>query len=152
MPPSARKSATTSPKRPSRARDSVSAKRPRGAQRERLLDAMIELSARVGYQQVSIAQVSSKAGVSSATFYEQFQDKEDCFAAAYWATARRVVGELQIQALDRWPDAAEAPLRAFFGRCTQSRRRAACCSSSRVRPGRACAASASGHWTDSSDP
>ena len=53
------------------------------SQRERLIQAMIELSARAGYQTASIAQVSSLAGVSSATFYEQFRDKEDCLLEAY---------------------------------------------------------------------
>ena len=52
---------------------------------------MIELAAKAGYQAVSIAQVSSHAGVSSATFYEQFEDKEDCLLAAYDAARERVL-------------------------------------------------------------
>ena len=46
---------------------------------------MAVLSAEAGYQAVSIAQVSSHAGVSSATFYEQFASKQDCLLAAYRA-------------------------------------------------------------------
>ena len=76
---------------------------------------MIELSARVGYQQVSIAQVSSKAGVSSATFYEQFADKEDCLAAAYWTTATRIVGPLALLGGGDWADLTRAALSQLLG-------------------------------------
>ena len=56
-------------------------KRP--AQRERLIKAMIELAAQHGYREVTIAGVSSRAGVSSATFYEQFANKEACLVSAH---------------------------------------------------------------------
>jgi AcrR family transcriptional regulator len=55
-------------------------KRP---QRERLIEAMIELAAKSGFKRVSIAQVCSLARVSPATFYEKFESKEDCCLAAY---------------------------------------------------------------------
>src|SRR5271166_3727883 len=80
-------------RRAPKARDSVSAKQPKRSQRERLLDAMIELMAQTGYQQVSIAQVSARAGVSRATFYEQFEDKEDCILAAYRAAGERLLAQ-----------------------------------------------------------
>jgi AcrR family transcriptional regulator len=87
------------------------ATRAKLSQRARLVDAMVELSAQVGYQAVSIAQVSSQAGVSSATFYEQFKDKEDCLLAAYEATAARVFGRLRPLADDEdWPSAARRVL------------------------------------------
>jgi len=76
---------------------------------------MIKLSAQVGYHQVSIAQVSAKAGVSSATFYEQFEDKEDCLVAAYWVAARRIVSPLRLQGAGSWSAAAEGVLRELFG-------------------------------------
>ena len=87
MPQPARKSTTTARRRPAKRRDTVSAQAPKRTQRERLIDAMIELAAQSGYQGVSIAQISSRAGVSSATFYEQFDDKEDCLLAAYQAAS-----------------------------------------------------------------
>ncbi len=65
----------------------------RKTQRERLVDAMIELAAQAGYQSVSIAQLSARAGVSSATFYEQFSDKEDCLLAAYQTAAELLLAE-----------------------------------------------------------
>ena len=46
---------------------------------------MVELSAKSGYQQVSILELCATAGVSAASFYEQFADKEDLLAAAYRA-------------------------------------------------------------------
>ena len=93
----------------------MSAKGLKRSQRERLVDAMIELSARHGYQALSIAQISSHAGVSSATFYEQFEDKEECLLAAYRASARRVLGEMElIASQSTWTDAAEDALETLL--------------------------------------
>ena len=62
-------------------------------QRERLIDAMIDVAASQGYVSASVARVSRAAGVSSETFYEHFQDREDCLLAAYRAVATRL-GEM----------------------------------------------------------
>ena len=88
---------------------------PKRSQRERLLDAMIELSTQVGYQQVSIAQVSSRAGVSSATFYDQFEDKEDCLVSAYWTAAESIVAPLRVEAPVSWPAGVKQPLGELLG-------------------------------------
>jgi AcrR family transcriptional regulator len=53
------------------------------SQRERLLEAMTWTASRHGYARASVARVVERAGVSRATFYEHFRDKEDCFRAAY---------------------------------------------------------------------
>jgi AcrR family transcriptional regulator len=66
------------------------------SQRDRLIDAMIELAASRGYQAVSIAHLSAHAGVSSATFYELFDGKEDCFVTAYRAAAERLFGQMGV--------------------------------------------------------
>ncbi len=79
------------------------------------MGAMTQLSARSGYQQVSVAKVSSLAGVSRATFYEQFKDKEDCLIAAYWEAARRVVGPLATTGGDDWEQVARSGLGQLFG-------------------------------------
>ena len=76
---------------------------------------MIELCARAGYQQVSVAQISSKAGVSSATFYQQFVDKEDCLVAAYWAAAKRIVAPLAMRTTEDWPDVVRPALGELLG-------------------------------------
>src|SRR4051812_45155982 len=62
--------------------------RPRRAevassQRARLLRAMAEAAAEKGYANTVVADVIARAGVSRRTFYELFDDKQDCFLAAY---------------------------------------------------------------------
>lgn len=50
--------------------------------RERLLEGMTYAAARHGYAGASVARVIERAGVSRATFYEHFVDREDCYLAA----------------------------------------------------------------------
>jgi TetR/AcrR family transcriptional regulator len=50
--------------------------------RERIVDALTQLVADAGYPSVTVAKVITLAGVSRATFYEEFSDKEDCLVAA----------------------------------------------------------------------
>lgn len=52
-------------------------------QRERLLDAIANVVAERGYAATRVADITEYAGVSRKTFYELFDDKEDCFLAAY---------------------------------------------------------------------
>lgn len=80
------------------------------AQRERLVDAMIELSAKAGHNAVSNAEVSARAGVSTETFYEEFADKEDCLLAAYRECAERVFGHMRAVGDGDWSEAARAAL------------------------------------------
>jgi AcrR family transcriptional regulator len=84
---------------------------PKRTQRERLLDAMVELCAQAGYQGVSIEQLCARAGVSPATFYEQFDSKEACLLAAYRAIAERIFGQIGAAAGNGdWSEAAHAAL------------------------------------------
>jgi AcrR family transcriptional regulator len=55
----------------------------RASQRGRLMCAMADSVAAKGYAATSVADVIGLAGVSRKTFYEQFEDKEACFLAAY---------------------------------------------------------------------
>src|SRR5438105_4483038 len=59
----------------------------------RLIQAMIELSATLGAQDVTIAELCAGAGVSQQTFYEQFADKEDVLVRAYRASAEGIFGQ-----------------------------------------------------------
>ena len=52
-------------------------------QRHRMLSAMVAAVAEKGYTAVAVADVVQGARVSRATFYEQFDDKADCFVAAF---------------------------------------------------------------------
>src|SRR5438105_5974088 len=61
----------------------------------RLIQAMIELSATLGAQDVTIAELCAGAGVSQQTFYEQFADKEDVLVRAYRASAEGIFGQVR---------------------------------------------------------
>jgi AcrR family transcriptional regulator len=49
--------------------------------RARILEAMVQVVAERGFADASVALVVTRAKVSRRTFYEQFDDLEDCFAA-----------------------------------------------------------------------
>ena len=60
-------------------------------QRERLTAAMAHVVAEIGYEETTVERVLVEAGISRRTFYELFDDREDCFLAAYDAAMRRVM-------------------------------------------------------------
>jgi AcrR family transcriptional regulator len=64
-------------------------------QRRRILTAVAETTARLGYAETSVEDVIASAGVSRRTFYEHFKNKHEAFLAAYDEAAelavRRVV-------------------------------------------------------------
>ncbi len=60
-------------------------------QRARLFDAAAAVFARVGYAEASAEAISREAGMSKATFYEHFANKEECLIALFdYATASLV--------------------------------------------------------------
>ncbi len=69
-------------------------------QRARLLAAVVETVAAVGYTDMSVAQVIDRAGVSRRTFYELFESREDCFLAAF-NEAVRDLGDSVIKAFEQ---------------------------------------------------
>ncbi len=62
----------------------------RAVQRERLLASMILTVSELGYTSLTVQNVLTRAGISRPTFYEQFEDKEDCFLAAFDTAAARM--------------------------------------------------------------
>ena len=66
-------------RRPSRAPAAASAS---GRSSQRLLSAITQLAIDEAYTSVTVGQIVARAGVSRATFYEHFEDREECFAAA----------------------------------------------------------------------
>jgi AcrR family transcriptional regulator len=64
------------------------------SQRWRLLEAVVEVTARAGYADATIADMIAVAGVSRKTFYEHFADKEAAFLATYDVVADRVIAAL----------------------------------------------------------
>ena len=74
------------------------------SQRGRLLAAMAAAVAVKGYAGVAVADVIAQAGVSRKTFYEHFDNKDECFLAAYDAGV-----EAMLEAID---DAIRAAIAA----------------------------------------
>lgn len=64
-------------------------------QRERILAAVAEATAELGYVDTSVEAIIARAGVSRRTFYEHFKNKEDAFLAAYDAALRRITRQVQ---------------------------------------------------------
>ncbi len=64
------------------------------SQRERILVSMAETCAEKGYGATTIADICEPAGVSRATFYELFKDKEDCFHAAMELSLADAMGRI----------------------------------------------------------
>jgi AcrR family transcriptional regulator len=62
----------------------------RAVQRERLIVAMLNAAADLGYLETNVQDVIDRAGVSRPTFYEHFSNKEDCFLAAFDTSAERL--------------------------------------------------------------
>src|SRR3954447_20361335 len=67
------------------------------SQRARLLQATTDAVAEQGYVKTTVADILARAGVSRATFYQLFRDKEDCFLAAYKNNADFVAAVMGMQ-------------------------------------------------------
>jgi len=52
-------------------------------QRARIINAAAEVVGERGYGGMSVARVTGRAGVSRRTFYDLFEDREDCFTAVF---------------------------------------------------------------------
>ena len=53
------------------------------SQRQRLLDAVLDVVGERGYAAATVADITTAAGVSRTTFYEQFRNKLEAFLTAY---------------------------------------------------------------------
>jgi len=62
--------------------------------RQSILEAMVRVVGRKGYKETAVADVIAEADVSRTTFYKHFDDKQECFLAAYDMVVERVVGEV----------------------------------------------------------
>jgi AcrR family transcriptional regulator len=59
-------------------------------QRARILAAMVDVAAERGVADATIARVVARSGVSRRTFYEFFEDREECFLAAFDEAVSRI--------------------------------------------------------------
>jgi AcrR family transcriptional regulator len=66
-----------------RGRHGLSREAVEASQRDRILRAMVEVVAELGYPETRVVDVIKRAGVSRKTFYEFFSDREECFLSAY---------------------------------------------------------------------
>lgn len=60
-----------------------------------MLRGMAEAVAELGYANVSVADVLSRARVSRETFYKYFANKQDCFLASYRTVSEFVIDEIE---------------------------------------------------------
>jgi AcrR family transcriptional regulator len=91
-----------------------------GLQRERLFEAAAAVFAQTGYADASAESISRAAGMSKATFYEHFANKEECiiqlFDYAYEVLISRIVKaatEAGEDPLERWREGMRAFLLAL---------------------------------------
>ncbi len=90
----------------------------RSRQRERLLSAGARVFARAGYAEASAEAISREAGMSKATFYAHFTNKEECILALFDNAVAYVLHAMAAaaQAADQEPAARRrAGTRAFLG-------------------------------------
>lgn len=78
------------------------------------MDAMIDRCAAIGYPQITVASLCAYAGISTATFYEQFADREACLCAACGAAARRILPAVGPPLRARHPDALRRTLESLL--------------------------------------
>ena len=94
----------------------------RAIQRERLIVAMLNAAAELGYLETNVQDVIDRAGVSRPTFYEHFSNKEDCFLAAFDTSAERLRKKVDAAARkggDIWRERVRFSLEALL--CFASR-------------------------------
>jgi AcrR family transcriptional regulator len=86
-------------------------------QRQRLLQAAAEEFASVGYAGASAESISRRAGMSKATFYEHFANKDECIVALFDRAAEVIGRSMAEAARGAGGDAAQrlkAAIRAFL--------------------------------------
>jgi AcrR family transcriptional regulator len=87
------------------------------SQRERILDAVANLTAAHGYTELKVEDIAEQAAVSLNAFYEHFADKEDAFLVAYEVGHAKVLASTE-RAYDNageWRLGVRAGLAALFG-------------------------------------
>jgi AcrR family transcriptional regulator len=94
--------------------DELSNKRQKASQRQRLIAAMTAACARDGYRDATVAEAIAIAGVSRATFYEYFADKDDCFLAAQSAQRDGLQSHVEAAVLANPEPAAQVAVRSLL--------------------------------------
>ena len=74
-----------------------SRRRAGSGQRERLLEAIVTVVGSGSYGAAKIGEIAAQAGVSRATFYEFFEDKQACFNAAHEQLSTHTAEQIEAQ-------------------------------------------------------
>ncbi len=72
-------------------------------QRARLLGAAVATFAELGYSRASVAHITARARVSRRTFYDLFENREDCLLAVLEDAVAQIEGEIVAANLDGTP-------------------------------------------------
>ncbi len=112
---------------PGRRYGGLSAAERRAARRARLTNAALELFGTAGFQKTTIPQLCSRAGVTTAHFYDEFSSREAVLMALYDEIAAGVFGA--VRAVLKAPEASmrervRAANQAYFDYLTVDPRRA----------------------------
>ncbi|HEY5054440.1 MAG TPA: TetR/AcrR family transcriptional regulator [Solirubrobacterales bacterium] len=83
-------------------------------QRSRLLAAAAEAVAEHGYAAVSVRHLIERAGVSRATFYQQFDDLQHCIVSACGDASERLIRDISSACASQreWPESVAAAVNA----------------------------------------
>lgn len=86
-------------------------------QRARMLSAMAEVAVERGVGNVTVADVVARSGVSRRTFYEHFQDREQCFLATLDAAIEQLAAGVSsaYEQQQGWRERIRAGLAALLG-------------------------------------
>jgi AcrR family transcriptional regulator len=76
-------------------------------QRDRLFEAAATVFARAGYAEASAEAIAREAGMSKATFYEHFANKEECILALFDAAATRTLQAMAAATSEAGTDSAK---------------------------------------------
>jgi AcrR family transcriptional regulator len=83
------------PRRLPRGRHALAPEEVVADQRQRLIEAVPRVVAKHGYETMSVADIVKAAAVSRNAFYNNFGDKQECFAAAHEACHERLLAILE---------------------------------------------------------
>ena len=85
--------------------------------RQRIMDALAELTSERGYEATKIADIVGRAGVARKTLYDNFDGKEDVFLAAFDTATEDLEARVEeaCRAGGGWPAGVKAGLEALLG-------------------------------------
>jgi AcrR family transcriptional regulator len=72
----------------------LSRKQVEASQRQRVLDAVLDVVGEHGYAEATVADITKAAGISRTTFYEQFANKQEAFLTAYDEFGKRFLADM----------------------------------------------------------